>query len=73
LADRLDDPAPPPLTTETHPYRGVARGGAALFPGDARPGAAGVRDGIAHGTQYIELMFDESRLSAASSLACPPG
>jgi hypothetical protein len=33
----------------------VARGGAALLPGDARTGAAGVRDRIVHHTQYANL------------------
>jgi hypothetical protein len=46
LADPLDDPAPPPPATDTHPHSDVARGGAALFPGDARTNAAGVRDRI---------------------------
>ena len=55
LADPLDDPAPPPRTTDTHPHRGVARRGAALFLGDARTRAAGVRDGIAHHAQYGNL------------------
>jgi len=39
MADPLDDPAPPPLTTDTYPHRGGAGGGAALFqamPGPAR-------------------------------------
>jgi hypothetical protein len=31
LADPLDDPAPAPPATDTHPHGGVARGGAALF------------------------------------------
>ena len=31
LADPLDDPAPPPPTTDAHPHSGVPRGCAALF------------------------------------------
>src|SRR5262249_40592969 len=55
LPDPLHDPAPPPPTTGTPPHRGAARGGAALFPGDARTGAAGVRDRIAHHAQHGNL------------------
>jgi hypothetical protein len=51
LADPLDDPAAPPPTTNAHPDGGMARGGAALLPCDARACAPGVRDGIAHHAQ----------------------
>lgn len=54
-ADPFDDLAPPPPATNTHPYGGVTEGGAALFPGDARTGAAGVRDRVAHHAQYSNL------------------
>src|SRR5262249_60361805 len=67
LPDPPDDPAPPPLTTDTHPYCGVARGGAALFPGDARTGAAGVRDRIAHHAQDANLC-SESRVLVQPTL-----
>ena len=63
LADPLDDPAPSPPTTGAHPYGGVARGGAALLPGDARACAPGVRDRTAHQAQYANLC-SESRVLA---------
>jgi len=69
LADPLDDPAPPPPTANAYPYGGVARGGAALLPGDARACAPGVRDGIAHHAQYANLC-SESRVLAQSWVAC---
>ena len=55
LADPFDDPAPPPPATGTHPHSGVARGGAAFFPGDARAHAARVGDRLAHLAQYANL------------------
>jgi len=69
LADPLDDPAPPPLTGDTHPHRGVAWGGAVLFPADARTTAAGVRDRIAHHAQYANLCSESRALARPSRAA----
>jgi hypothetical protein len=68
LADPLDDPAPPPLTTDTHPHSGMARGGAALLPGDARACTSGVRDRITHHAKYANLC-SESRVLAPPTQA----
>jgi len=68
LANPLDDPASPPLTTDTHPHCGVPRRGAALFPADARTTAAGIRDRIAHHAQYANL-YSKVELTTRTGLA----
>jgi len=63
LADPLDDPALPPLTTDAYPHRGVAGGGGRFF--QAMPGPAGVEDRIAHHARVSRIDLRATRCGPA--------